>query len=181
MSRATVQDLYNVPENGKAELVKGELLHMSPTGYRPGRASTRIASSLLQHEDQHGGGYAVGDNGGFVVALPDRESFSPDAAWLADNASDMRFVQGAPLLAVEIRSENDYGPAAERAILQKIQDYFAAGTLVVWDVDLQSADVIKNYAADAPDTPRIFRRGDMADAEPAVVGWRFEVAKLFRP
>jgi hypothetical protein len=27
------EDLYNVPENGKAELVNGELLIMEPTGF----------------------------------------------------------------------------------------------------------------------------------------------------
>jgi len=28
----------------------------------------------------------------------------------------MRFAEGAPVFAVEVRSENDYGPAAARAI-----------------------------------------------------------------
>ncbi len=36
-TRATVEDLYRVPENGKAELVKGELVLMPATGARPGR------------------------------------------------------------------------------------------------------------------------------------------------
>ncbi|HEY6805775.1 MAG TPA: hypothetical protein VI306_19505 [Pyrinomonadaceae bacterium] len=30
--KATVDDLYRVPENGKAEIVNGELVLMSPTG-----------------------------------------------------------------------------------------------------------------------------------------------------
>ena len=63
--------------------------------------------------------------------------------------------------------------AAKRA------DYFAAGTLVVWDVDLLSADVVNAYKASAPDQPVIFRRGDIADAEPAVPGWRMAVNELF--
>jgi hypothetical protein len=54
----------------------------------------------------------------------------------------------------------------------KRADYFACGTLVVWDVDLQSEDVIKPYKASAPENPVIFRRGEIADAEPAVPGWR---------
>lgn len=29
---ATLEDLYRVPDNGKAELVDGELILMSPTG-----------------------------------------------------------------------------------------------------------------------------------------------------
>ena len=50
-----------------------------------------------------------------------------------------------PLFAVEVRSENDYGPAAEREMAAKRADYFAAGTRVVWDVDLLGEDVVRVY------------------------------------
>jgi Uma2 family endonuclease len=91
----------------------------------------------------------------------------------------MRFPEGAPIFAVEVRSEHDYGPAAERAMQAKRADYFACGTLVVWDVDLLSADVIKVYRASDPEHPTIYRRGDMAEAEPAAPGWRMPVNDLF--
>jgi hypothetical protein len=61
----------------------------------------------------------------------------------------------------------------------KRADYFACGTLVVWDVDLLSEDVIKSYRASDPQNPVIFRRGQIADAEPAVSGWRMPVNDLF--
>jgi hypothetical protein len=86
----------------------------------------------------------------------------------------MRFAEGAPLFAVEVRSDNDYGPPAEGAMRGKRADYFACSTLVVWDVDLQSEDVIKSYKASDPDHPVIFRRGNIADAEPAVPGWQMQ-------
>jgi Uma2 family endonuclease len=91
----------------------------------------------------------------------------------------MRFPQGAPIFAVEVRSENDYGRAAEREMGAKRADYFACGTLVVWDVDLQSEDVVKSYKVSNPENPVIFRRGEIADAEPAVPGWRMAVDELF--
>ncbi len=91
----------------------------------------------------------------------------------------MNFLEGAPVFAVEIRSKYDYGPAAERAIAEKRTDYFACGTLVVWDVDLLSPDVIKVYRAGDPDHPTIYRRGEVAEAEPAVPGWRMPVDELF--
>lgn len=176
--RATVEDLYAVPDNGKAELVKGDLVSMSPTGGLPGRAATKIAAGLTRHEEDFGGGYAFGDNVGFLVDLPDRGSFSPDAAWYVGDAPGMRFLHGAPRFAVEVRSENDYGPAAERAIAEKIGDYFLAGTLVVWDVDLLDEDVVRVYRAASPGEPTLFRRGQAADAEPAVPGWSFPVDRL---
>jgi Uma2 family endonuclease len=91
----------------------------------------------------------------------------------------MEFLEGAPVFAVEIRSKSDYGLAAERAMKEKRTDYFACGTQVVWDVDLLSEDVIKAYKASDPENPVIFRRGEMADAEPAVPGWRMPVNDLF--
>jgi Uma2 family endonuclease len=91
----------------------------------------------------------------------------------------MRFLEGAPVFAVEVRSENDYGPNAEDAIAKKRADYFAAGTLVVWDVDLLGPGVIKSYDANDPENPKVFRRGDVADAEAAVPGWKIGVDELF--
>jgi len=124
-------------------------------------------------------GRAYPDNVGFRVDLPNRDSFSPDAAWYTGPATGMKFLVGAPIFAVEVRSENDYGASAERAIAAKRADYFAGGTLVFWDVDLIGPDVITSYHADEPDKPRIFRRGDIADAEPAVPGWTQPVDELF--
>ena len=176
-TRATIEDLSKV--EGKAELVNGEIVCMSPTGGVPGIASAMITASLVQYMRRVRTGWAVGDNVGFRVHLPHRESLSPDAAYYAGARPTMQFFDGAPVFAAEVRSENDYGEAAEEKIREKRTDYFACGTRVVWDVDLLSPDVIKSYRISAPDTPLIFRRGDIADAEPAVPGWRMPVDELF--
>src|ERR1700677_552840 len=92
-----------------------------------------------------------------------RESFSPDASYFLGPfpANEMRFLVGPPLFAVEVRSENDYGDAAEIARAAKRADYFEAGTRVVWDVD-PVADQIRKYRSDAPDQPVVFSRGQIA-------------------
>jgi Uma2 family endonuclease len=114
-----------------------------------------------------------------VVDLPNRKSFSPDAAFYTGPRSGMRFFEGAPVFAVEVRSEGDYGRKAEADIAAKRADYFAAGTLVVWDVDLLSAEVVRVYRADDPNTATVYRRGEHAEAEPAVPGWSMLVDDLF--
>src|SRR5437763_8284576 len=154
--RATIEDLYKVPDNAKAEIVNGELILISPTGDLPNRAAGAIYISLRQYEPKAKRGRAYADNAGFKVNLPHRESFSPDAAFYTGQPTGMKFLEGAPVFAVEVRSENDYGPKAERAIAEKRRDYFAAGALCVWDVDMQSPDVIKAYHASNPDAPTIF-------------------------
>lgn len=176
---ATLEDLYHVPENGKAELVNGELVLMSPTGAKPGYAADEIFVSLRNYSKRTKVGRAVGDNKGFHVNLPHRTSFSPDAAFYIGPDPGMKFFEGAPIFAVEVRSEGDYELRAERAMADKRRDYFAAGTLVVWDVDLLSNDVVSVYRADNPETPTIYRRGDLAEAEPALPGWTMPVDDLF--
>ena len=175
---ATVEDLYHVPENGKAEIVDGEIVTMPPTGDQPARAGGSIYASLRAHEGKTPG-RAYPDNAGFLVHLPNRRSFSPDAAWYVGPSTGMKFLEGAPIFSLEVRSEDDYDRSAERAMAQKRADYFAAGTLIVWDVDLLSPDVVKSYNATDPDTPKIFRRGEVADAEPAVPGWKIPTDELF--
>ncbi len=177
-ARATIKDLYRLPDDAKAEIVDGEVLLMSPTGDMPGRAGGSIYVSLRQQEGKTPG-RAYPDNVGFRVSLPNRESFSPDVAWYVGPSTGMKFLEGAPVFAVEVRSEYDYGAMAEQLMAAKRSDYFAAGTKVVWDVDLLGTDAIKCYDANSPDTPRIFRRGETADAEPAVPGWRMSVDELF--
>ncbi len=179
-TQATIEDLYRVPEHGKAEIINGEVVLMSPTGKKPSRAAFKISLRLYEYELSTGSGTAVSDNAGFKVDLPNRKSFSPDAAFYVGKDTGMKFFECAPVFAAEVRSENDYGAAAERAIKERISDYFAAGTLVVWDVDLLGDNVIRAYQADSPDQPRIYRRGETANAEPALPGWAMAVDDLFQ-
>ena len=174
-TEATIEDLYKV--KSKAELVNGEIVHMPPTGGLPNQAAGEIFASLREYARRTRGGHAVGDNAAFVVDLPHRKSFSPDAAYYVGDIT-MKFFEGAPVFAVEVRSEGDYGPRAEREMERKRADYFATGTRVVWDVDLIDK-VVRRYRADAPDQPQVFRRGEQADAEPAVPGWSMPVDDLF--
>ena len=174
---ATIEDLYKV--EGKAELVNGEIILMSPTGDFPGYAADEIFSSLREYSRRQRFGRAVADNRAFVVNLPNRKSFSPDTGFHVGPPAGMNFFEGAPVFAVEVRSKSDYGPRAEREMAKKRADYFAAGTLVVWDVDLLSNDIVRVYRAGDPRTATIYHRGEVAEAEPAVPGWTMPVDDLF--
>jgi Uma2 family endonuclease len=175
-TRATIEDLYKV--EGKAELVNGEMVKMPPAGDEPNVAGGHIFVRLYNYVQNTGRGRAYTDGAGFRVNLPHRESLSPDAAYHIGTRTGMDFLQGAPIFAVEVRSKYDYGPVAERAMKEKRDDYFACGTFVVWDVDLLSDDVVKVYRASDPNNPTVYRHGDIAEAEPAVPGWRMAVDDL---
>jgi Uma2 family endonuclease len=178
--RATIDDLYRT--EGKAELIGGRIVHYMASGYLPSRASGRIYRRLDDYTEIHKRGDAFGDGIGYVVPelVSGRESFSPDASYYDGQLplNLMRFIEGPPNLAVEVRSENDYGPAAELEIQAKRVDYFEAGTQVVWDVD-PIAECIHVYRANQPDQAVTFHRGEEAEAEPAVPGWRVSVDWIF--
>lgn len=179
--RATIDDLYRV--EGKAELIDGRIVHYMPTGDLPSSVAFEIAILLRDYAKRTGVGIAYTDNIGFALRRPLRNgrlSFSPDASFYDGPlpANRMRFIEGPPTFAVEVRSEGDYGPAAEREMAAKRADYFEAGTQVVWDVD-PLARTIACYRAAAPSQQTVFQAGDTADAEPAVQGWTLAVDDLF--
>lgn len=177
---ATVEDLARA--EGKAELVDGVVLRMSPSGYAHVKIAMRIARSLEGYESVVKTGFAFGVGGGFLCDLPHRKSFSPDAGFydgpLPIDPDD--FLPFPPLFAVEIRSKKDYGPAAEFAMAAKRADYFAAGTKAVWDVDAEGPEIVRLYLASNLAGPIAFRKGEIANAEPVLPGWRLPVDDIVR-
>jgi Uma2 family endonuclease len=176
-TEATIEDLYRV--HGKAEIVNGEIVLMSATGDLPNTAAGEIFASLREYARRTKLGRAYTDNAAFIVDLPNRKSFSPDAAFYIGPRAGGKFLDGAPLFAVEVRREGDYGPSAEEKMARKRADYFAAGTLAVWDVDVLRHRAIRCYRSDDPNDLRMFHSGEIADAEPALPGWSMPVDDLF--
>ena len=179
-SVATLDDLYSV--EGKAELIAGRIVHYMATGSLPNQIAGDICISLRTHCRTTCIGVSSTDSMGFAVSelSSGRQSFSPDVSFYLGPlpANVMRFIEGPPTFAVEVRSENDYGPAAERDMAAKRADYFEAGTLVVWDVEPMTSSV-RFFHSGSADQPLLFQRGQVADAEPAVPGWRLALDEIF--
>jgi Uma2 family endonuclease len=178
--RATIRDLHRV--EGKAELIGGKIVHYRSAGDLPSCIAAEIALALREYARTTGRGKAYPSGVGYVIPeLPSgRESFQADASYYTGPlpTNPRSFIEGPPSFAVEVRDEDDYGDAAESVQAAKRTDYLQAGTLVVWDVDTL-AETVTVYRGD-PQTPAaVFRRGDVADAEPAVPGWRMTVDDMF--
>ncbi|MFM7316363.1 MAG: Uma2 family endonuclease, partial [bacterium] len=172
---ATIDDLYRV--EGKAELVGGEIVHMSPSGDFHGSIAGFIYVSLRQYSLLTCLGRAFPDNTAFLCHLPNRQSFAPDVSFYLQGQprAGRKFLPEPPVFAVEIRSEHDYGPRAEKAMAEKRADYFAAGTLAVWDVDPDGPAIVRLYLHTQPDHAIAFQKNDIAHAEPVLPGWQLPV------
>lgn len=174
---ATLRDLRRT--RLKAEIVDAQLTVIGPSGGASATAAGNILFSLNLHRKGCGGGRALGSRVALIVDLPHRLAFCPDASWYTGDAYGADFPRGAPAFAVEVRDAVDYDDQAERRMAAKRADYFAAGTQVVWDVDVLREGVIRVFRADDPEHPTVFRGDEVAEAGPAVPGWRFPVHELF--
>ena len=145
----------SLQSGGKAELVNGEIVHMSPTGRRPGRVGLRIAASLLHHEERVGGGIAFPDNVGFIVNTPRilqsrcgmvyrpgyRHALLPRRARLRCRGTQ----------SVRLRPGSRTGDAGQAHRLLRLRHPRGVGRGFITE------DVIKSYKASDPAHPVIFR------------------------
>src|SRR5436309_13791703 len=81
---ATIEDLYRVEEDGKAEIVCGRVVLMGPVGWLPSFSANEISVSLRDYGRSTKRGYAASEGVAFVVDLPNRRSFCPDVAFTTE-------------------------------------------------------------------------------------------------
>ena len=122
----TLDDLMRA--NCKAELINGRVVRMMAVGHLPSSVTGNIYFSLRLFIRQSAMGLTYTDGMGFAVPKlrSGRQSFSPDVSFYLGPPpkNQMRYIDGPPSFAAEVRSENDYGFAAEGNIAAKRIDYF---------------------------------------------------------
>ena len=132
----TAAELLALPDDDyRYELVRGKLIRMPPPGWRHGRAVVRVASRLDRFVDEKQLGIVLAESGYHLEWEPDTVR-APDvsfisAARLPPSEFPHTYPTLAPDLAVEVLSPSER-PGARR---EKMRDYFAAGTRLVWEID----------------------------------------------
>ncbi len=180
VTSATLDDL--VRTEGQAELIGGKIVRFPLHSWKVGVLCGNLITSLDLHRKSLGRGIVGTSTLAYVIpVLPSgRESFCPDVSFhlgpLPSNR--MGFIEGSPTFAAEVRDNKESDDKVEAEVAAKGADYFAAGTLVVWDID-PMAETITCYRQADLTKAIVWRRGDTADAEPAVPGWRVTVDEVF--
>ncbi|NJL05589.1 MAG: Uma2 family endonuclease [Chloroflexaceae bacterium] len=158
------------------ELVRGELRQMSPANSVHGNLEFRFAVALGKYLEQHplGEGY-TGDTG-FQLSAEPLTIRSPDLAFIRTErlptGSRPAFLPLAPDLVIEIVSPSE----SARTIAEKVSDYLAAGTRLLWIVYPEQQHVHEYRAAHAF---HIYHAGDTLDGRDVLPGFRFALAALF--
>jgi Uma2 family endonuclease len=172
----TAEDLLRLPDSGRwYELVKGELVEMTPVGLEHGDLAALVLSRLRYYVEAHQLGLAAMEVGFFIERAPDTVR-APDVCFIsaARLPSGRRegYFEGAPDLAVEVISPGDVAVEVEA----KVQDYLSHGTRLVWVVHPRTRTVT-TYHPDG--SARVLRAGDMLEGEDVVPGFQLALSELF--
>jgi Uma2 family endonuclease len=174
----TAEDLYDLPhDENKYELASGLLIKMPPAGVRHGGVALRIGSLLDHYTEGKDLGRVYGADTGFILQRNPDIVRAPDAAFVAKAriptyGEPNGFWDLAPDLAVEVVSPWD----RDRQLNQKINEYFAAGTRLVWVVYPDTRTV---YVYRSPRDVRALDENGELDGEGVLPGFACPIRRCF--
>ena len=172
----TAEQLLQMPAVEHCELVRGELIKMSPTGLEHGRVANRISVRLGLYVEQHQLGIVTTAEAGFQIAHNPDSVRAPDVAFISAARVPKNplagFFDGPPDLAVEVLSPNDR--AGE--VLAKIQELLQAGCRMVWLVDPVTQTVTVYHERR---NAQILSKQDAISGDDLLPGFSMPVAEFF--
>lgn len=150
----TADELLRLPRGKfRYELVKGELLTMSPAGSAHGAITQRLATLLDQYVTADGLGLVFGAETGFLIEVDPDTVRAPDIAFIHSGRISAGglpegFWPGAPDLAVEVVSPGD----TAKEVDEKVAEWLGAGCQSVWIVRPRQQTVVVHHAGEQPCT-----------------------------
>ncbi len=143
----TIDDIYDLPDGERAELIDGQIYFMAPPSTRHQRIVSKLNQKIANYIDVHGGDCEVFPSP-FAVFLnnDDVNYVEPDISVICDSSKlDDKGCHGAPDWIIEIVS-----PSSKRIdYLIKLFKYRNAGVKEYWIVDAQKNRItVYNFVYD---------------------------------
>ncbi|HEY8667402.1 MAG TPA: Uma2 family endonuclease [Tepidisphaeraceae bacterium] len=174
----TAEDLWKLPPDRHVELTRGELRELSwPYGFEHGAIAGTLGVRLAEHAKQESLGVVSATGTGFHLRSNPDTVRAPDiafvrAARIPAAGLPEQYFPGAPDLAVEVLSPED----RVADIDEKIEDYFAAGTPLIWIVNPRR----KTVTIHKPDAnPITLGQADTLDGGDVLPGFRCLMSEIF--
>lgn len=174
----TADQLLQLPENGtRYELVKGDLIEMSPASPRHGRIAMRIGALLEQYVRQQKLGVVYPAETGFKLQENPDTVRAADAAFVAQaripaEGEPEGYWAIAPDLVVEVVSPSD----SALLVQGKVTDWLAAGCRLVW-VLYPDTRTVTEYRSLAD--VRVLTANENLDGADVLPGFSCAVVDLF--
>jgi Uma2 family endonuclease len=173
----TAEYLLRAHDLGRCELVRGELITMSPAGAEHGSIISNIQLCLALYVSREGVGRVFGAETGFQIAHEPDSVRAPDVAFVTRDRLPSQppqgFFPGPPDLAVEVVSPSD----RDSEVSAKIQSWLDAGCRVVWMVDPRRKTV-HVYQGDSE--TQVFGLSGTLVGGPLLPGFSLAVADIFK-
>lgn len=175
----TADELLQMPHIGQRyELVRGELIQMSPASRKHGRIAAHIVAKLHAFVEKLGLGEVHSSETGFVIDTNPDTVLAPDASFVTKERVDALgdtdgFFPGPPDLAFEVISPNDrYTQVANKAL-----DWLRAGTqvVIVIDPNKKTATIYRDL-----DDIVILTEDQTIEGNPLLPGWSLSLQDLFK-
>ncbi|MFN8474723.1 MAG: Uma2 family endonuclease [Anaerolineae bacterium] len=172
----TGDELAEMGDIGRCELVEGEIIMKNPAGWQHGMIEWRIGQVLGNFVDEHGLGQVMtGEVGLYIRRNPDTVR-GADVMFISHarlaQVKSPSFLDVAPEMVVEVMSPDDRWTEVKR----KLGEYFAIGVIVVWVTD-PSDNTVSVYRS-LTDI-KIVGEGDLLDGGDVLPGFEVAVASLF--
>jgi Uma2 family endonuclease len=168
--------LLEATDLGPCELVRGELIMMSPSGFQHGRIANRIAARLEWFVAKHSLGVVTTAEAGYQIGHDPDTVRAPDVAFVRTeripSVEPKGYYQGAPDLAVEVVSPGDRASD----VLAKAQEWLAAGCRAVWVVDPKTSTVSVHRS---PREITVLHQGDLLEGGEVLPGFSLPVGDIF--
>jgi Uma2 family endonuclease len=164
----------------RAELLRGEVILMSPTTPLHGIYTMRVSLPIAQFVEERGLGVVCGAETGFVIQHADgtESVLAPDMAYIAAERIPDVLPEGfwriPPDLVVEIRSRSE----SQREVAQKTAMWLEAGVRLVWNVD-PYRQLVSVHRTDG--TEQTLRIDDTLSGEDVLPGFELPLRRIFRP
>ena len=174
----TVKDLTDLQSDHpdwRMELIKGEIVVMSPSGYESDEVAAEVIRVLGNWVRPRKLGRIAASSAGF--RLPNSDLRAPDASFvLAERLrrSPKSFAQLAPDLTVEVKSPTD----SLEATRTKIQEFLSLGTRVGILINPDDRTVEVHRSEQAIVT---LHDGDVLTIPDVLPGWEVQVIDLWAP
>jgi Uma2 family endonuclease len=174
----TADELLTLPSGRfRYELIKGELITMSPSGGEHGAIIANLTGLLFQHVRANKLGIIFGAETGFKLESDPDTVRAPDVSFIRRERVEREGIAknypiGSPDLAVEVLSPDD----SPRKVEKKTSDWLAGGAREVWNVNPKNRTITVHRS---PTDATVLSENDELDGGALVPGFRCKVSEIF--